>query len=104
MDASATPAGRPASQPGPHRSLNDPVLTSAEEELDVARSDPDASTWASSEVPGGGTAAPWWPQMQDRLGRYVSERPGRAALLALGAGALAAVVLGQGFRGRRRRD
>jgi hypothetical protein len=42
--------------------------------------------------------------MQEQVSRYVSEQPGKAALVALGAGALAALVLGRGLRGRRHRD
>lgn len=107
MDPSAHAFGTPpspASHPGPQRSLNDPVLSSAEDELDLDGMPQAGPTWTAAGEPAGGTAAPWWAQAQDRVERFVSERPGRAALMALGAGALAALVLGQGLRGRRRKD
>ena len=46
----------------------------------------------------------WWSRLEDRLHLYVNEQPGRAALMALGAGALAALWLGRGPRGRSRKD
>lgn len=94
------------------RSLQEPVLTSVQEELEVDTPEHDTGTsytgtdGADATLGGrsAGTGAPWWASVEDRLGRYVSEQPGKAALMALGAGALAALVLGQRMRGRRRRD
>ena len=77
------------------RPLAAPVLASADEELDVdtAAHDTGSSytgTAAVNESAGSG------------LMRYVQAQPGRAALMALGAGALLAMLWGR--RLRRRRD
>ncbi len=93
-----------------HRSLQEPVLSSAEEELGLDTSMHDSGTTYTAEEGSApiystaGSRPAWWMRMEDNLGRYVSEQPGRAALMALGAGALAAVLLGRGMRGRRRKD
>lgn len=115
MADSNTPSGSPFSSAstGPwegRRSLNDPVLTSAEEELDVDTPTHDTGTSytgtddSSMGYQSAASKPEWWMRMEDQVGRYVSEKPGKAALMALGAGALAALLLGQRMRGRRRRD
>lgn len=94
---------------GARRSLQEPVLRSVEEEeldMDTPMHDTGASyTGSEGASMASGTAHPGqWADLQARLARYVGQQPGKAALMALGAGALAALVLGQRMRGRRRRD
>ncbi len=92
-------------RPPARRSLQEPVLSSAEVELDTASHDTGASYIGMEEgAPPSAAPSRWWADTQAQLGRYVSEQPGKAALMALGAGALAALLLGQRMRGRRRRD
>lgn len=88
------------------RSLHEPVLSSAQEELGVNPEPPSGSDTSASDasVEGDSRQPVWWGRSQAQLTRYVSEQPGRAALLALGAGALAALLLGRGLSRRRRRD
>lgn len=90
-----------------HRVLNEPVLRSAEDELDIQMHDTGASYTGgegSRLAYRGANASAWWTQIQSQASRYVSEQPGKAALMALGAGALAALLLGRRFGGRRQRN
>ncbi len=90
-----------------HRALSEPVLRSAEDELDIQMHDTGASyTGVEGSRLGyrGASQPPWWTQIQSQAGRYASEQPAKAALLALGAGALAALLLGRRFGGRRHRN
>jgi hypothetical protein len=81
------------------RSLSEPVLTSVEEE------------WVADDGSHGTAAVapqPTWPNagtwLQEPISRFVSERPLRAALLALGVGALAAALLGRNGGRRPRKE
>jgi hypothetical protein len=90
------------------RSLQEPVLSPAEAELDMDTPEHDTGTTytgpeGSAEGSGSGLAT-WWSRTEAQVGRYVGEQPGKAALMALGAGALVALLLGQRLRGRRRRN
>ena len=87
------------------RSLNEPVLSSAQEELDMNTVSQSTSynTASDTSVESHSGQAPWWRRSQEQLTRYASEQPGRAALMALGAGALAALLLGRGSSSRRRK-
>ncbi len=90
-----------------HRTLNEPVLHSAEDELDIQMHDTGASYTGTEGSRLGyrmASQSPWWTQIQSQASRYVSEQPAKAALMALGAGALAAVLLGRRFGGRRHRN
>jgi len=85
------------------RSLQEPVLSSAQEELDM-NPEPQSANFTSasdSSVAGLSGQPAWWRRSQEQLTRYASEQPGRAALMALGAGALAALLLGRGSRSRK---
>jgi hypothetical protein len=87
------------------RHLNEPVLSSAQEELH-ANPEPQSASYSSatgSGVAGRSGQAAWWRRPQEQLTHYAREQPGRAALLALGAGALAALLLGRGSSSRRRK-
>lgn len=104
-DAYATAGARP-------RSLNQPVLSSAEEELDMDTPTHDTGSsytgtaGAGGQVEGSGANVrpAWWLRVEDQLARYVNEQPAKAALMALGAGAVAALLLGRGRRGKRGRN
>lgn len=100
---------RDASSAAPaRRSLQESVLSPAEAELDMDMPGHDTGTTytglegSASRASSGLTD--WWSRTEAQLGRYVGEQPGKAALIAVGAGALAALLLGQRMRGRRRRD
>lgn len=87
------------------RALNEPVLSSAEDELDVnTNTTSQASQAQGSTYTTGDTSPAWWMRLEGQVSRYVNEQPGRAALMAVGAGALAAMLLGRRLSGRRRRD
>lgn len=86
------------------RALEEPVLSTADQELDGQAATQQASAAASPEPSAAARAASAWHEVQQLLARQVSERPARTALLAVGAGALAAWMLGQSLRGRRGRD
>lgn len=111
MPASSSPSSslHDASPAAPaRRSLQEPVLSPAEDELAMDTSEHDTGTsytgaQASAEGAGSGLAD-WWSRTEAQVGRYVGAQPGKAALIAMGAGALAALWLGQRMRGRRRRD
>ena len=95
------------SPPVPHgrsRALDQPVLSSAEEELalDTAENDTGASYIGTSDTPTD-SAAGSLQSSREALSRYVQAQPLKAALVAMGAGALAALLLGRGSRSRRRR-
>jgi hypothetical protein len=75
--------------------LAEPVLSSADEELDM---DTPAHDTGSSYT-GAAQEARARDSAQASVMRFVQARPGRAALMALGAGAALALLLG----GRRRR-
>lgn len=88
------------------RSLHEPVLSSAQEELD-ANPEPQSASFtraADSSVEGRSGHSAWWSRPQEQLTRYATEQPGRAALMALGAGAVAMLLLGRGLSTRRRKD
>ncbi len=108
-------------KPGPdrswlsHRTLNEPVLSSAQEELDVKPnpySDKHSGATFSEQTHQSaqkvqsdqGDQLVWWSRPQEQFMRYVSEQPGRAALMAVGAGAVAALLLGLGLSSRRRKE
>lgn len=81
------------------RSLSEPVLTSVEEE------------WVADDLShGADTLAPQPPWSdagtwtREPISRFVRERPLRAALLALGVGALAAALLGRSGGRRARKE
>lgn len=103
-----------------HRRLQDPVQPSAAQEVLVDRTQPitpsaqpaqPSPAGAAWPFPGGdeaqqpGDAVRWLTRTSGEVGRYVAEQPLKAALLAVGAGALAALLLGRGMsraqRGRR---
>jgi len=88
------------------RSLHDPVLSSAQEELDANPEPHSASCTSASDasVAGRSGQAAWWSRSQEQITRYATEQPGRAALMALGAGAVATLLLGRGLSSRRRKD
>lgn len=95
-DALVTPA---------RRSLQEPVLSPAEAELDTSEHDTGTSyTGSPAQAAGSPGLADWWSRTGSQVSRYVGEQPGKAALVAMGAGALLALLLGQRMRGRRRRD
>lgn len=102
---------RSGSEPPPgwsgRRALEEPVLNTAEQELDMnmdtALHDTGASyTGVEPAQPSQPGRA--WAEWARAVERQVSERPVRAALVALGAGALAAWLLGRSLRSRRRRN
>ena len=85
-----------------HRRLDEPVLPSAAEEVRMETGNSPASSQRSAGRAGsfpdgsaGSAGKPWLTQMQDQLGQYVAAKPVKAALMAAGVGALAALVLGQ---------
>ena len=81
------------------RPLSEPVLESAEQELGSpgASSTPSRPEQRSSVSGNGIDHKGWqvWNQMREQLTQRVSEQPGRTALLAVGAGALAGLLLGR---------
>ena len=108
--SSSQPQGSSGLPGGSQRRLHEPVMSSAEDEmsLDMPSLDSGNTDTAGEEaapIYGSSSSRPaWWMRMEDNVSRYVSEQPGRAALMALGAGALAAALLGRGMRGRGRKD
>lgn len=90
------------------RSLQEPVLSPAEAELAMDTPEHDTgSTYTAAQGWADGTGSglsAWWSRTEAQVQRYVGEQPGKAALIAMGAGALAALLLGQRMRSRRRRD
>lgn len=113
-----TRAGR-----GTHRSLNEDVLQSAEDAVasegaddyaGLSRGDYVART-GGVESPYTGTlsgrgmvgssmeeAVPgFFSRMESQVTRYVAHQPGKAAMLAAGAGALLAILMGRRGKGRR---
>lgn len=83
-----------ASHPGSHavRPLQAPVLASAQEELHLL-APVDAVTCTPAKPPASGKRGAGFEPLQARLAACVQAHPGRAALWALGAGALLALVL-----------
>lgn len=79
------------------RPLSEPVLESAEQELGSpgASSTPSRPEQRSAVSGNGIDHKGWqaWNQMREQLSQRVSEQPGRTALLAVGAGALAGLWL-----------
>ena len=108
--ANPSRAFAPVSALGPsHRRLQEPVMSSAQDELGLDTPEHDSgSTYTAGEgaapLYASASRPAWWMRMEGSMSRYVNEQPGRAALMALGAGALAALLLGRGMRGRRRKD
>ncbi len=74
------------------RPLSEPVLESVEGELGAQSSQQQEHAHLSGN---GIDRRGWqaWKQMREQLSQQVSQQPGRAALLAVGAGALAALLL-----------
>jgi hypothetical protein len=87
------------------RPLSEPVLESAEQELGSPGplSTPSRPDQRSSVSGNGIDRKGWqaWNQMREQLTQRVSAQPGRTALLAVSAGALAGLLLSRIF-GRRR--
>lgn len=98
--ASARPGARTAAA-GMHRSLQEPVLASAEDELEPAAQSTPAGSQAPESAQGAGPAQAQAIRLADGLRRWVSDRPGQAALAALGAGALLALLAGRRRQNRR---
>lgn len=113
-----TSAGR-----GTHRSLNEDVLQSAEDAVasegaddyaSLSRGDYVART-SGTERPYTGTlsgtgmdsssmedaGSGFFSRMQHRATHYVAQQPAKAAMLAAGAGALLAILMGRRGKGRR---
>jgi hypothetical protein len=91
-----------------HRSLDEPVLESVEQELGSAPSQPSSvQQSATHSRPGNGidtSGQAWWTRVQQQLTRQVSQRPTQSALLALGVGAALVALLGRSMRRSSRRD
>lgn len=86
------------------RPLSEPVLESVEHELSEHSAPLDSHKRAPSTGNGidhKGWAA--WQQLREQLTHRVSERPGQAALIAVGAGALAALLLARVIGSKRGR-
>ena len=92
-----------------HRPLSEPVLGSVEQELGAqaaqeAQAQPDqrASGIARSGNGIDHSGSAWWSRLQSQVAQQGSQRPAQAALVALGVGAMLALLAGAS--GRRRRD
>lgn len=88
-----------------HRPLREPVLESIETEisaqaLEQAGPVPEASRTGGNGVDTSGSF--WWEQMRQQLSEQMKAQPARSALLALGVGALAALLIAQSLRRSRR--
>jgi len=101
-DSAASPGG--TARWKTHRSLQEPVLETVEEEIGVA---PAAGQQQSAAIVGNGLDASGsisWSRLREQVVQQVGQQPLRAALLALGVGALGAWLLSQGLRRRRGRN
>ncbi len=97
-------AGEGASTWKIHRSLQEPVLESAEEEIGVRSP---TGQQAGAALGGNGLDASgqvWWVRLREQVAQQVNQQPARTALLALGAGALTAWLFSQALRRRRERS
>lgn len=87
-----------------HRSLQEPVLETVEEEIGVAppeRPQPSAARGGNGLDTSGPIS---WTRVREQVLEQVSQQPVRTALLALGAGALSAWLLSHVLRRPRGRD
>jgi hypothetical protein len=87
------------------RPLSEPVLESVEAEIGAQAADPGASTPHAPKMAGNGADPSglfWWDKMRQQLMEQVREQPARSALLALGVGMVAALLMAQGMRRSRR--
>jgi hypothetical protein len=87
------------------RPLSEPVLESVEAEIGVQAADPSAPTPQAPKMAGNGADPSglfWWDKMRQQLMEQVREQPARSALLALGVGMVAALLMAQGMRRGRR--
>ncbi len=97
-------AGEGAAHWKTHRPLQEPVLESVEEEFGVQ---PPTEQPSRAAIDGNGLDASgqvWWSRLREQVAEQVSQQPARAALLALGAGALTAWLLSQALHRRRERS
>ena len=86
-----------------HRPLSEPVLESVEAEIGAQAAEQVRPVPEASRTGGNGvdtSASFWWEQMRQQLSEQMREQPTRSALLALGMGALAALLIAQGLRRR----
>jgi len=87
------------------RPLSEPVLESVEAEIGVQATETGAREPQPARMAGNGADRSglfWWDKMRQQLMTQVSEQPARSALLALGIGVVAALLMTQGMRRGRR--
>jgi hypothetical protein len=87
------------------RPLSEPVLESIEAEIGAQAADAVAQKPQSPRMAGNGADPSglfWWDKMRQQLMTQVREQPTRSALLALGVGVAAALLMAQGMRRSRR--
>ena len=93
-----TAAGEGVARWKTHRPLQENVLESVEEEIRVAPSIGPQSSSSAASPPLDGSSQVWWSRLREQVAQQVEEKPARTALLALGAGALTAWLLGRTLR------
>lgn len=87
-----------------HRSLQEPVLETVEEEIGVASPEgpKPSAAHAGNGLDASGPIS--WTRVREQVLEQVGQQPVRTALLALGAGALSAWLLSQALNRRRGRN
>lgn len=100
MTEQASSQGSTSSRWHVQRPLSEPVLESVEEELGARGAQQEEHAPLSGN---GIDRRGWlaWNQMREQLSQQVSQQPARTALLAVGAGALAALLLSRIFGSKR---